>query len=102
MTSPMEHEGESNTELLARLLDLRTIVGLLFLIFGILVTPVGLSASDADIAKADGINISLWMGLFMLVVAAVFIVWMLLVPPELTQGHQVTEDDLPEQMRHHH
>ncbi len=101
MTSPEEVPGESSASVLAHLLDLRTFVGVLFLIFGVIVTIVGLGASPADIEKASGINLSLWIGVLMLVLGAVFIVWMLVRPPEILHGHEVTEDDLPEQMRHH-
>ncbi len=105
MTSPVDH---SDTNLpdpqalrLAKLFDLRTFTGALFLIFGIIVTIVGLGASDADIRKAAGINLSLLLGIIMLVMGAIFIGWMLLRPPELLHGHEMSEDDLPEQLRHH-
>jgi hypothetical protein len=101
MTSPQERPDESNAELLAKLFDLRTFTGGLFLIFGAIVTVVGIGASDADIRKAAGINLSLILGLVMLVMGAFFIIWMLLRPPELLHGHQMSEDDLPEQLRHH-
>ena len=35
------------------------------------------------------------------VMGAIFIGWMLLRPPELLRGHEMSEDDLPEQLRHH-
>jgi len=101
MTSPQERPDESNAELLAKLFDLRTFTGALFLIFGVIVTVVGAGASDADIRKAAGINLSLILGLVMLVMGAFFIIWMLVRPPELLHGHQMSEDDLPEQLRHH-
>jgi hypothetical protein len=101
MTSPQERPDESNAELLAKLFDLRTFTGALFLIFGAIVTVVGIGASDADIRKAAGINLSLILGLVMLVMGAIFIIWMLVRPPELLHGHQMSEDDLPEQLRHH-
>jgi hypothetical protein len=100
VTSPEERPGERGTDLLARLLDLRTFVGALFLIFGVIVTVVGLGASEADIRKASGINISLVIGVIMLVMGVVFLVWMLARPPELLHGHEMSEDDLPEQLRH--
>lgn len=100
MTSPEERPGESSADLLAKLFDLRTFTGALFLIFGVIVTIVGLTASDADIQKAAGINLSLLLGLIMLVMGAIFIGWMLLRPPELLHGHEMSEDDLPEQLRH--
>ena len=101
MTSPEERPQERESDLLAKLFDIRSFTGALFLIFGVIVTIVGLGASDADIQKAAGINLSLIIGLIMLVVGAIFIVWLLLKPPELLHTHEVTEDDLPEQLRHH-
>jgi hypothetical protein len=101
MTTPEERPGESNAELLAKLFDLRTFTGALFLIFGIIVTIVGFGASEADIRKAAGINLSLLLGLIMLAMGIVFIGWMLLRPPEVLHSHEMSEDDLPEQLRHH-
>src|SRR5215211_5204251 len=100
MTSPQERPDESGADLLAKLFDLRTFTGALFLIFGVIVTIVGLTASDAEIQKAAGINLSLILGLIMLVMGVIFIAWMLARPPELLQGHEMSEDDLPEQLRH--
>jgi hypothetical protein len=100
MTSPEERPGESNADLLAKLFDLRTFVGALFLIFGVIVTVVGLNASDADIRKAAGINLSLLLGVIMLVMGVIFVGWMLIRPPEILHGHEMSEDDLPEQLRH--
>jgi uncharacterized membrane protein YedE/YeeE len=101
MTSPKENPGEQDVDLLAKLFDIRTFTGALFLIFGVLVTLVGLNASDADIRKAAGLNISLILGLIMLAMGVLFVGWMLLRPPQLLEGHDVTEEDLPEQLRHH-
>jgi hypothetical protein len=101
MTSPQERPDESNAELLAKLFDLRAFTGALFLIFGVIVTIVGLGASDAEIRKAAGINLALILGIIMLAMGAIFIVWLLLRPPELLHGHEMSEDDLPEQLRHH-
>jgi hypothetical protein len=101
MTTPEEHPGESGAELLAKLFDLRTFTGALFLIFGVIVTIVGLGASQADIDKAAGINLSLLLGVIMLVMGVFFIGWMLIRPPEVLHPHEMSEDDLPEQLRHH-
>jgi amino acid transporter len=84
---------------LAKLFDLRTFIGALFLIFGVVVTIEGLVASPASIAKATGVNLSLWTGLSMLVVGVIFIVWVLARPPSL----EVKHEDLshaPEQGHH--
>jgi hypothetical protein len=37
----------------------------------------------------------------MLATGAVFVAWTLISPPEVFHGHEMTEDDLPEQLRHH-
>jgi hypothetical protein len=101
MTSPEERPQERESDFLAKLFDIRSFTGALFLIFGVIVTIVGLGASEADIQKAAGMNLSLIIGIVMLVVCAIFILWLLARPPELLHGHEVTEDDLPEQLRHH-
>lgn len=65
------------------LFDLRWILAVLFGIYGIVVTLMGLlahaktyTASGQDI----GINVNLWTGVPMLVVAAAFATWALLRP----------------------
>ena len=101
MTTPEERPGERATDPLALLFDIRSFTGSLFLIFGVIVTIVGLTASDADIKKAAGVNLSLIIGLIMLAMGAVFVGWVLLSPPEVLHSHEMTEDELPEQLRHH-
>jgi len=101
MTSPEERPGEQSADLLAKLFDIRSFTGALFVIFGVIVTIVGLGASDADIRKSAGINLALLIGPIMLAFGAIFIVWLLIRPPELLHAHEVTEEDLPEQLRHH-
>jgi drug/metabolite transporter (DMT)-like permease len=96
--TPEEHKAER----LAKLFDLRSFIGSLFVVFGVLVTITGLTASQEDIDKALGVNLSLWMGIIMLAVGAVFIAWMLATPPRIEHGHEVTEEDVPEQFRGHH
>ena len=64
----------------ANLFDLRRIIGGLFIVYGVILTILGITASDADIEKAAGTNVNLWTGLSMLVVAAVFIGWALIRP----------------------
>ena len=101
MTTPEERPGERATDPLALLFDIRSFTGSLFLIFGVIVTIVGLNASDADIKKAAGVNLSLIIGLIMLAMGAVFVGWVLLSPPEVLHSHEMTEDELLEQLRHH-
>jgi hypothetical protein len=101
MTTPEERAGERATDPLALLFDIRSFTGSLFLIFGVIVTIVGFNASDADIAKAAGVNLSLIIGLVMLGTGVLFLVWLLVSPPEILHSHEMTEDELPEQLRHH-
>ncbi|WP_433507702.1 hypothetical protein ACQP04_15325 [Pseudonocardia halophobica] len=65
----------------SRLFDLRTVLALLFSVYGIVLLIVGLVATDqADIAKAGGWNVNLITGISMLVLAAFFILWVRLRP----------------------
>ena len=92
MTSPIDHTDtrlpDPQALRLAKLFDLRTFIGALFVIFGVVVTIEGLVASPESIAKATGVNLSLWTGLCMLVVGVVFILWMLARPPSLDVKHE--------------
>ncbi|MFE9685034.1 hypothetical protein ACFYXC_11770 [Streptomyces sp. NPDC002701] len=73
-----ELQGRSATA--ARLFDIRRIIGALFVVYGIIVTIAGITASDADIDKAEGVNINLWTGLSMLALGLFFLVWLWLRP----------------------
>ncbi len=59
----------------ANLFDLRRIIGGVFLVWGVLLVILGVTESDAEIAKAADVNINLITGLGMLALAAVFLVW---------------------------
>ena len=72
---------EAHNWRLAKLFDLRSFIGALFVIFGILLIIPGLSASKATIAKAAGINLQLWVGGVMLAGGILFLLWVLLKPP---------------------
>jgi hypothetical protein len=47
-------------------LDLRLPIGLMFSIFGAMLTVYGLFSGDAIYAKSLGINVNLWWGLVLL------------------------------------
>ena len=64
----------------ARLFDLRVLIGGLFLVYGVMLTVAGFFTSSKDLAKASQININLWMGLSMLVIAVFFLGWWRLRP----------------------
>jgi drug/metabolite transporter (DMT)-like permease len=64
----------------ANRLDIRRFIGLLLGIYGVILTVLGIGASDADIDKAAGINLNLWTGVALLVVSALFFAWALIRP----------------------
>src|SRR5215210_9304409 len=71
-----EAERESQrAERAANLFDLRRIIGGLFLVYGIILTILGLTDSQAEIDKAAGTHVNLWTGLAMIAVAIIFLVW---------------------------
>ncbi|MCX5090804.1 hypothetical protein OOK36_18250 [Streptomyces sp. NBC_00365] len=72
----LEHQSATAT----RLFDIRTIIGGLFVVYGVIVTLAGLTVSDAELAKAQGVNINLWTGLGMLALGVFFLLWLWLRP----------------------
>lgn len=72
----LEHQSATAT----RLFDIRTIIGGLFVVYGVIVTLAGLTVSDAELAKAQGVNINLWTGLGMLALGIFFLLWLWLRP----------------------
>ncbi|MFE3887394.1 hypothetical protein ACFXPQ_31575 [Streptomyces lydicus] len=88
-----ELERESATA--ARLFDVRRIIGGLFVVYGVIVTIAGLTASDADLKKAQDININLWTGAGMLALGLFFLIWLKLrpaVPPTAEELQAGTEE----------
>jgi len=65
----------SREERAANLFDLRRIIGGVFVTWGVLLTILGLTESDAEIEKAAGVNINLYAGLGMLIVGIIFLLW---------------------------
>jgi hypothetical protein len=59
----------------ANLFDLRRLIGGLFVLYGAILTVLGIGASDAEIEKAAGINLNLWVGIGMLAIGALFLLW---------------------------
>src|SRR4051812_27066424 len=60
--------------------DIRRIIGGVFVLYGVVLVLVGLLGAHHTKVKASGINVNLWTGLGMLVVAALMIAWALLRP----------------------
>lgn len=76
------------------LFDIRTIVGSLLGLYGIILVITGLVHDTVDEeAKTGGINVNLWAGLALVVVAAAFVTWALLRPVAVDRpGREPAED----------
>jgi hypothetical protein len=79
-----------STRRAANLFDLRRIIGGLFVVYGVLLTVLGLFDSQEEIDKAAGVNINLWAGLGMLAFGLLMILWALTRPlgDELVEGEE--------------
>jgi hypothetical membrane protein len=65
----------------ARLFDVRRVIGGLFVVYGVILTLIGVFDSPAELDKAQGVRINLWMGLAMLALGLFMLVWLRLNPP---------------------
>jgi hypothetical protein len=81
-TPPLSDVDEERAAALQNRFDIRRIIGGLFLLYGVILTVVGVVGSHAVKTKAAGINVNLWTGLGMLVVGALMIGWALWRPVE--------------------
>jgi hypothetical protein len=75
-----EAEARDRATGMASLFDLRMVIGGLLVLYGVILTVMGLFASDDAKAKAAGININLWAGLVILAGGAIFLAWAVLRP----------------------
>jgi hypothetical protein len=80
-------------EKISRLFDVRRVIGLLFVVYGVIVTLIGLFDSDAEIDKAQGLRINIWMGLAMLALGLFFLVWQWLRPGAAPSAPESAESD---------
>ncbi|QIK65796.1 hypothetical protein G7072_05120 [Nocardioides sp. HDW12B] len=61
--------------------DVRNFIGALLGLYGLILLPTGLFATDdAALAKADGLNVNIWTGVALLIAGGVFIAWARLRP----------------------
>ncbi len=88
--APSVEEEEIQAARVANRFDIRRIIGGLFLLYGAILTIVGIVGSDEVKNKAAGVNVNLWTGLAMLVVGGLMIFWALARPvvpvPESTRS----------------
>lgn len=74
--------------------DIRTFIATLVGIYGVVLIAMGLFAtSDYDDRRADGINVNLWAGLGMVVLAGVLVAWALLRPLAVPASTETDSDD---------
>ena len=64
----------------AKLFDLRVMIGCLFTFYGVVLIFAGIFDGPAEIQKAAGIRINLWMGIGMLVLGLLFLLWWRVLP----------------------
>jgi hypothetical protein len=84
-----EPETGAREAQVANLFDLRRIIAGLFLLYGVVLTIVGLGDSSAEIHKSAGVHINLWAGVGMILLGAFFLVWALARP----LGKQLQEEE---------
>jgi hypothetical protein len=82
---------EARARRAANLFDLRRLIGGLFVLYGAILTVMGIGASDREIEKAAGINLNLWVGLCMLAIGALFLLWAFMRP--LSEQLEEEEDE---------
>ncbi len=81
-----EAEEAERVSAAARLFDVRRVIGGLFVVYGVVVTLIGLFDSPDEIAKAQGVRINLWAGLGMLALGLFFLAWQWLRPASVKEG----------------
>jgi hypothetical protein len=89
-----EHGGIRN------LFDLRTIIGGLFVVYGIYLTIRGIFDSQAAVDQAAGVRINLWTGLAALLIGGAFLAWALLRPLTLDEIVEGQAASLEEEQAH--
>ena len=76
------NETPEKPSLSAILFDLRSVIGLLFVVYGLVLTILGIiGETPEELAKAGGLALNLWTGLAMLVIGIIFYVWAFTKPP---------------------
>jgi hypothetical protein len=76
----------------ASLFDLRTVIAVLFGVYGVILTILGLVGSSPEqMAKSGGIALNLWTGIGMIVISGIFVTWLLL-RPAISAGAPAGED----------
>jgi hypothetical protein len=91
-----EGENAEKQSAAARLFDVRRVIGYLFVVYGVIVTLIGVFDGKAEIDKAQGVRINLWMGLAMLVLGGLFLLWLWWRPIEVAPAHDSGDETGPQ------
>lgn len=76
--------------------DIRTFIALLIGIYGVVLVATGLvGTSEEELARADGLNINLWAGCAMVLVAAAFVAWARVRPVVVPDRPEDGQDPAP-------
>ena len=81
----------------SKLFDLRLLIGGLFTFFWVVLTIYSFFDSPAEIAKAAGIHINLWMGIGMLILGLLFLLWTRLGPLQAPEPEPTDRKPRPSQ-----
>ena len=73
-------DDETRAARLANLFDIRRVIGGVYLVYGVLLALLGVFGAKHIKVQASGININLWTGIGMIVVAVLMIAWALARP----------------------
>lgn len=76
----------------AGVFDVRTVIGSLLAIYGVILTLLGLFA-DPRLDLTGGVNANLWAGIALLVVGVAFLVWARLRPVIVNEPQEDDGDD---------
>ena len=79
------------------LLDIRRIIAGLLGVYGVILLVAGIVGSSAQKNKAAGVNINLWAGIVLLLMATFFLVWALTRPLMEELEDAEAEGERPEQ-----
>ena len=76
--------------------DVRNFIGALLGIYGVILLVTGLFfTDDAEMSKADGVNVNLWTGLGLIVVSLLFISWARMKPVVVPDHVEDEDEDRP-------
>jgi hypothetical membrane protein len=91
-----DEDDQKRISAAAKLFDVRRVIGGLFVVYGVIVTLLGIFDNQQEIDKAQGVRINLWMGLAMLALGGLFLLWLRLNPtkvPDASTGQAAPDAD---------